>query len=240
MTQLSPNWLTDGLIDFEYKKYLLLAYLQHVSGNFSEHRLYPFLSDLVFHSNNLRLLKENKEQATNSFPRQISRLDLERFKVHYEQMLRDENLDEIEEIIEFAIPKMRDHLHEGQEVYDFVESQLAIWPVGLMPMNMEEGYLLLRPGGERTTEAFEYHITLFETADEKYRGIKVRFVSTYTCSISQTLEDIKIDLVRSHGQFANPATFAITSNMHFPMAETFLPVAKRTLVRYLSGLSEPE
>jgi hypothetical protein len=54
------------------------------------------------------------------------------------------------------------------------------------------------------------------------------------------LEDIKIDLVRSHGQFANPATFAITSNMHFPMAETFLPVAKRTLVRYLSGLSEPE
>jgi hypothetical protein len=240
MVQLTPNWLTEGLIDFEYKKYLLLAYLQHVSLNFSKNCLYPFLSDLVFHSNNLRMLKENREMAANRFPKQISKVDLEQFKLHYEQMIRDENLEEIEHIIEFAIPKMREHLREGQELYDFVENSITISPVGLLPLNIEEGYLMIRPGGERVAKVFEYHITIFETAEEKYRGIKVRYVSTYTCGLSQTLEDVKIDLVRTHKHFPNPATFAIASDMRFPLSETLLPVAKRTLVRYLSKVNEPQ
>ena len=28
MEKLSKDWLTQGLIDFEYKKYVLMAYLQ--------------------------------------------------------------------------------------------------------------------------------------------------------------------------------------------------------------------
>jgi hypothetical protein len=238
MFQLNPNWLTEGLIDFEYKKYLLLAYLQHVSNNFSDNRLYPFLSDLVVHSNNLRLLKDKKESAANSFPKHISRVDLESFKLRYEQMIEDENLEEIEQIIDFAIPRMSEHLRDGRELYDFVEDSLTIAPVGVLPINTEEGYMMIRPGGERDTQVFEYHITLFETADEKYRGIRALYVSTYTCSLAQTLEDIKLDLVKTHKQFVNPATFAITSEINFPLNETLLPVAKRTLVRYLGTASE--
>lgn len=239
MVQLSPNWLTEGLIDFEYKKYLLLAYLQHISRNFNEQRLYPFLSDLVLHSNNLRQLKESKEMATNSFPKRISRVDLERFKLRYEQLIRDHNLEEIEQIIDFAIPEMKRHLREGQELYDFVEEGLSIAPVGVLPIHTEEGYMMIRPGGGRHTVVFDYHITLFETAEERYRGIKARYVSTFTCSLAHTLEDIKLELVKTHRVFTNPAAFVITSNMNLPMEETLLPVAKRTLVRYLST-SEPQ
>ena len=39
MKQLNPNWLTEGWVDFEYKKYLLLAYLQKVSIDFDERKL---------------------------------------------------------------------------------------------------------------------------------------------------------------------------------------------------------
>lgn len=31
MKTLNHNWLTEGLIDFEYKKYILLSYLQEVN-----------------------------------------------------------------------------------------------------------------------------------------------------------------------------------------------------------------
>ena len=58
MKKLEKDWLTSGLIDFEYKKYILLAYLQEVKGNFDSNKLYPHLSDLIFHYQNLLDLKK--------------------------------------------------------------------------------------------------------------------------------------------------------------------------------------
>ena len=55
MENLKDNWLTEGLIDFEYKKYQLLGYLQKVKDSFNRVELYPFLSDLVFHYRNLKI-----------------------------------------------------------------------------------------------------------------------------------------------------------------------------------------
>ena len=53
MEKLSKDWLTQGLIDFEYKKYVLMAYLQRVKTSFERIELYPFMADLVFHYRNL-------------------------------------------------------------------------------------------------------------------------------------------------------------------------------------------
>ena len=52
MKKLSPDWITEKHIDFEYKKYVLLAYLQEVNMNFEKTHLYPFLADLVDHYRN--------------------------------------------------------------------------------------------------------------------------------------------------------------------------------------------
>ena len=46
MSSLSTNWITEKHIDFEYKKYVLLGYLQHVNESFTENKLYPSLSEL--------------------------------------------------------------------------------------------------------------------------------------------------------------------------------------------------
>ena len=69
MEKLSKDWLTQGLIDFEYKKYVLMAYLQTVKNSFGKVELYPFLADLVFHYRNLQALKENKALIRESFPK---------------------------------------------------------------------------------------------------------------------------------------------------------------------------
>ena len=52
MKTLSETWFADGYIDFELKKYTLLAYLQEVNKYFNEHKLYPQLADVIFHYNN--------------------------------------------------------------------------------------------------------------------------------------------------------------------------------------------
>jgi hypothetical protein len=41
MESLKDNWLTDGLIDFEYKQYMLLAYFKSVKESFNRVELYP-------------------------------------------------------------------------------------------------------------------------------------------------------------------------------------------------------
>ncbi len=41
MESLKDNWLTEGLIDFEYKKYVLLAYMKRVKESFGRVELYP-------------------------------------------------------------------------------------------------------------------------------------------------------------------------------------------------------
>jgi len=61
MAELKQDWLTDGPIDFEYKKYLLLAYMQHVGQEFDARKLYPKFSELVEHYRNLETLREQKK-----------------------------------------------------------------------------------------------------------------------------------------------------------------------------------
>src|SRR6185295_13305047 len=117
MIQLNADWLTQGIIDFEYKKYILLAYLQSVSKSFDEKKLYPFLSDLFFHYNNLITIRNNKTFVSNLFPKQVSKMDLERFTLEYENMLLDESyMEEVEAILNFAIPEMNFSLEEGKEI----------------------------------------------------------------------------------------------------------------------------
>ena len=89
MKKLPPDWVTQGLLYLEHKKYLLLAYLKWVATNFDEQRLYPFLSDLTFHYRNLLAILKGQTDSQNAFPAKISKLDLKEFKVEYERIAED-------------------------------------------------------------------------------------------------------------------------------------------------------
>ncbi|HRK28656.1 MAG TPA: hypothetical protein PK239_15390 [Chitinophagales bacterium] len=237
MKQLSANWLTEGLIDAEYKKYILLAYLQEVNQHFEEHKLYPFLSDLVYHYRSLLTLKQNKEQVSGHFPKRIEKIDLEKFTIAYERIMHDDRyMEEIQAIVDFAIPKIQEQLNTGAEMYEYVSQKIAIAPIGIIPLQTDEGYLLICNGNVTHTDAYLYRVTVFTDATEKYRAIKTCFLQTYTRSITTTYESIKHDLIQNNRELPNPATFAVHSNYTFPMHETLLPVAKRNLMRFLGAL----
>ena len=144
MAILHADWVTEGRIDFEYKKYLLLGYLQAVSRHFQEEKLYPFLSDLVFHYRNLVSIRDNRTQALSQFPKQLTRLDFEEFKLEYERISQDaEYMEVIAEILDFAIPRIKNQLGQGKEIYDQVESQMKIEPIGIVPIDTSVGYFFL-------------------------------------------------------------------------------------------------
>ncbi|RYZ18654.1 MAG: hypothetical protein EOO16_21960, partial [Chitinophagaceae bacterium] len=92
MKQLSETWFAEGYIDFELKKYTLLAYLQEIRRHFNEARLYPQLADLVFHYNNIVAFRENKKYLQEHFPKKLTGLQIEKLQVLYEAMIADDDL----------------------------------------------------------------------------------------------------------------------------------------------------
>lgn len=236
MKTLSETWFAEGYIDFELKKYTLLAYLQEINHGFRENKLYPQLSDIIFHYNNMVSFRDNKKLLQDQFPKRLTGIQLEKLTLLYEQVIEDDELmKELEEIIHYATGKMQKTISSGTEIYEFVEEKIIIIPVGLVPLDNTEGYFFLNNGNEKDTLVFRYRLTIFEKHDEKYRGIKTDFIDSWYRSITSTYEHIKMDLIRKKSDLPNPAVYAIETSLRFPVEETLLPVAKRYLVKFISS-----
>jgi len=234
LKSLGLNWFIEGSLDFEYKKYILLDYLQEINRHFDRSKLYPNLTDLVFHYNNLLEFKKNKTVLQQAFPQRLSQADIEAVKLTYKKIVDDDNsMREIERIITYALNKMDPTIQTGKEIYDFVESRLNIDPIGLVPLVPYNGYFSLRNGNERTNWIYEYQITIFESKDDKFRGINVQFVDTFEQSITNTPETVKLSLIKNRTHLPNPAVYYVQSDISFPLEQTLLPVAKRSLVKYI-------
>jgi hypothetical protein len=235
MESLKENWLTEGLIDFEYKKYQILAYLAKVKSSFGRVELYPFMSDLVFHYRNLVSLKESKTLLSDSFPTELSPESLQKLELSYRKIIEDDTImREIESIVEFALPEFKHSLDEGAQIYDYVESHCEISPVGLTSLYSNEGYLFISQPPQKETDVYRYQVTIFEQSNESLRGIHMKFMRTTSRTISNSYEQIKLQLIREFSALPNPAAYAIISKLKFPYSQTLMPVAKRLLIKHIS------
>ncbi|MDF2386268.1 hypothetical protein JMG10_32685 [Nostoc ellipsosporum NOK] len=235
MKQLSETWFAEGYIDFELKKYTLLAYLQQINGHFNQNKLYPQLADLIFHYNNIVAFRENKKYLQEQFPKKLTGIQMEKLQLLYEQMMADDEIMlELEQIIQYAAEHMRSTIHSGTEIYEFVEDKLNISPVGLMPLDTQEGYFFLSNGNARRTRIYHYRLSIFEKRDARYRSMRTSYVDMRYRGITTTYEQLKSELIRSKQELPNPAVYAVETELKFPMEETLLPVVKRSLVKFIS------
>jgi len=238
MEKLKDNWLTDGLVDFEYKRYIILAYLNHVKASFGRVELYPFLSDLVAHYTNLKTLKDNKSLISDAFPKELSQESLMKLEMSYKNLIEDDALmRELESIISFAIPEFKSSLDEGAQVYEYVESNCEISPVGLTSLYANEGYLFISQPPQRDTDVYRYQITIFDQSNEASRGLHMQYVRTTSRSLSNSYENIKLQLMREFSELPNPSVYLILSKLRFPYSQTLVPVAKRLLIKQISKSS---
>jgi hypothetical protein len=236
MKTLDKDWLTTGLIDFEYKKYVLLAYLQHVKGNFKSQKMYPDLQDLHFHYDYSMYFKDGIERLSFQFPKRINGLESENLIIRYENSTQSDNyfLNELESIMEYALPRFEKVIREGEEIVEEVENNMQISPVGILPLYKNDGYLLLHEPTIHETKVYQYNLTVFEGKNEKLRGVKTFYLETVRKSITNTFENIKLDLVKKYKHLPNPATYLVESKYILPLEETFLPLAKKKIVEQVA------
>ncbi len=234
MNKLSENWISEGWIDFEYKKYMLLAYLKTVNENFQAVKLYPALTELIAHHQKLSHLDQNRNQLKLALPKEMEGVDFKKMKIAYKnKMEEDDIMKELGDIIVYSLPKIKQQIEEGKTIYDFIESQLEIEPVGLTPIYQKEGYALLSYNHSREVYIYRYQINLFQNSVDRFRGIALRFIESVKRSLTLTYERIKMDLIKKFADLPNPSTWKIHSGQRVPLEESLLPVSKRLLLKYV-------
>jgi len=234
-TLLHINWLTEKHIDFEYKKYLLLDYLQKIDLRFREVKLYPYYHQLISQHKSLTKLRNIKIQLAESFNQELKAIDLDKYKMQYQRLINDDDLmKEIDSIIDYSIPKFEFYIKEGNSIHDLVKEKLHVCPIGITPIYNSEGYMLLKNATRKNTHVFQYDITFYNKTEEKHRAIRTKYIASHDVSISNTLENIKSELIRINPELPIPATYMLESELELPVYETLLPIAKKVLVKFVS------
>jgi hypothetical protein len=231
MVRLNENWLTEGLIDFEYKKYIFLSYLSHVQNQFSDKKLYPVLSDMHNHYHNLSAYRMGKEKIKKMFPREVAGIDPKRYAFVFKEQIRDADLvRELDDIVGYSLQLLNGKLAIGNELLNDILNHITIEPIGISPINKQEGYLLLYFDYAREVNIYRFTISPLKGFQDTNAAVRTSFLARENISIANSLECIKKGLLKANSALPNPATFAAMSKTHIPYQETFLPLAKKLLI----------
>jgi hypothetical protein len=236
MKDLTANWLTEPSIDFEYKKYVLLAYLQGIEQQFVQNKLYPFYQDLRFHHQALTLLSTQQRTLQSLFPKQLDAIDLDGLQLQYSDLFENSALmDELGSIVSYALPQLQLAISEAQLIKNTIMEQMELTPIGIVPLYLREGYLLLDK--RASTQVYEYRLSLIQypEADTGLKSICTDYVTSYPTGISNSYDYIKNDLIRKRDHLPNPATYVVQTELEVPEQETLLPLAKQILYQYLAA-----
>lgn len=236
MVTLNENWFSEGRIDFEYKKYLLLAYLQNVSKEFAAYRLYPPLAELISHHRNLVSYQHQKQSMNNAFPKELDTEAFRQLRLSYHKRISQrEELEELDLIIDFSIPLIQANLNEGIERFEEIDTSLQIEPIGIVPLYNREGYFFLAQEPDPRVLIYQYRVLFREDPSGRFQGISAIPIGEETISLAHQPEHIKRRLARTRTHLPNPAVYLIQSDLRYPTEEALLPVVKRKFLTMLAA-----
>ncbi len=227
MDKLDKDWLTKDNTDFEYKKYILLAYLQSVTTHFNKKEIYPFLGDVIEHFRSLKDLLENKNRLT---PKELRAIDFEKLELIYTP-IEDNVFEHLEQLITFALEEFKKIIIVGRKIYDEIENSLMFEHVGILPTYFKEGFIII------TTN--KNYLFSYKLNDLVIHNIPYKIVKT-------TPLDFESEELFSHESFKKeyvlprcdyvPATFGVYSVEDLSISHALLPIAKRKIMKYIRDI----
>ncbi|MEX0822788.1 MAG: hypothetical protein WD008_00280 [Balneolaceae bacterium] len=231
--RLSLDLFTKVQDDYEKRQYIILAELKKISTEFKYYKIYPHLSRLVELHRTLTDVIRRLTDLRNKFPKRIGRIDWVNQTIEHEVVFVDgTDLTAVENLITWALPKIEDVIHEGIAIHDFVEKELSVEHVGILPNYRDEGYFFVPDNQQLKLNLFRFEVSIFQSSDDPYRSLKTKYLRYVKQGRAQvTPSSIKLDLIREEKELPNPATFAFETKLDFPFNQTILPVAKRKLMQ---------
>lgn len=234
--ELQADWLTGGLLDAEYKRYLLLAWLKTVERDFRDVKIYPGLGDLIAKHRELKTFQKEQKEWDGILRGPLKGLDFASRRLIYEHMQSHPRLQSyLDELLAFAIPEIERAMANGRHLYDIVEEHLSVEPIGIQPLYRDEGYLLVYDQDQKQVDSFRFAKSRIVLNGEPHVRMKMQPLAELKKSAFESFETMKIRIIREFPELPNPAVYLAQSSFSFPLRESLLPVARRQLMRFLAA-----
>jgi hypothetical protein len=148
--------------------------------------------------------------------------------------ITDQNIEILFDLIEWALPVNKQTIEEGIVLYEYVEKNINIDEVGILPLYKEEGYLIIPDNIIEKYLIHRFHFALFEGEREKFRTLKTILIDAVERGLVNTPEFLKQKMIDNYKELPNPATYYCETDLDLPFSETLFPVAKRKLLSRIS------
>lgn len=230
------TFLAVGDTDFEKNQYIVLAGIKEYRNELNKKKLYPALTDLISLVSLLNDVKKGRNDLQSSFPRQIKKYDVKNKRIVFKTTeTLDRNVEYLFDLIDWALPLIKSLIEEAVILYEFVEKNLRVESVGVLPFYKEEGYFLIPDNSEMKLQVHHFECSLFSSGREKYRTLRTKFLQVLEMMLTNTPESVKLKLIKQYRDIPNPATFICQTDLDFPFLETIFPIAKRKLMSKIAA-----
>lgn len=237
MHALTLDLFSGAVRDIERTQYQVLAGLQNIRTAFSNNRIYPHLGHLINLYRSLQTVLEQSEQFRTSQTGRMTGVDLEHQTVQYEwPELDSDQMASVETLIHWALPRIQETIEEGKAIYEFVEDNLEVETVGIVPSYVQEGYLMVPDREHAVLYVLRYTLSIYREEDERYRTLKTEVCKTLQQhGADRSPSSIKLKLVEERKDLPNPATYFFQTDLAFPFEATLLPIVKRRFLQQLAS-----
>ena len=182
MTGLRLDHFIQAAEDFEGAQYRILSGLQQARQAFTRNVIYPHLSELINLYSTLHTIVQQLEDIREAIPGSITGVDPNSYQIIYEKPSLDPSqMGQVEDLIRWTMPHLQAAIDEGRTIFEFVEENLHMEEVGILPSYVEEGYLMLPDCLDHQLHVFQYSLSVFTHTEERFRSLK----TTYVKSIAQ-------------------------------------------------------
>jgi hypothetical protein len=223
--------------DWEMNQYRVLGGIKEYSNDFNKKKLYPSLAHLIELSNHLEEILKQQKNINQSFPKEIKNFDVKNKMVLFESLEKlSPDLEFLFQLIKWAIPLINQEIEEGIVLYEFVEKNINIEQVGILPIYKDEGYFMVKDNVAEVLQVHKYECSLFTSGTEKFRALKTELIKSINESVIESPPElIKYTLIKENKDLPNPATFICDTDLDFPFIETIFPIAKRKLISQITS-----
>jgi len=237
---MDTDWVFQGTIDAEQKKYILLNYFQKLNKDLEEFKIYPMFIELSLHLGNVQtLINRNQilytEKKFTSFDDELLMVDL---KVKDIPKLRDDEFEEYQRIIKYSQPKLLDYFNIVKSLWMVVNEKIYI-NVKKNKKNLESssGFFYFEKDGK--IYIWRYNKRKVNKVPNQYRT-KIEIICQEEkngLTISELL--IKFSETYKSKKEDKYPIFEIVCNDEFPMDETLVPLFKRKVMSYIAQSVKP-
>jgi hypothetical protein len=232
---METDWLFQEPIDFEHKKYVLLAYFKKIDEKLSQNKLYPTFIELSLHLASLQtLIKEQVVLSTNknftSFDDEVLLKELTAKSI---PNLQRDDMDEVNKIIKHSSDKFLEYFNIVKSywtvIYDSIELNIKR---NRKSISKPKGYMVYTEIETNDIYVWEYILNALSPSIDEY-NMKLELI------YEGNKKDLSLNkILESNSKFTEREkkvlpVFDFKSSVDYPIEETLLPLFKRKMLAYI-------